>query len=45
MAGLVDRVSNGEIPGYFTVLNAHLGGQPALNAYRRLFTQTRRVET
>jgi 1-aminocyclopropane-1-carboxylate deaminase len=38
MAGLIDLVSTGEIPKDSTVLYAHLGGQPALNAYSALFT-------
>jgi 1-aminocyclopropane-1-carboxylate deaminase len=38
MAGLIDLVSTGEIPKDATVLYAHLGGQPALNAYSALFT-------
>lgn len=38
MAGLIDLVTSGDIPGDSTVLYAHLGGQPALNAYRALFT-------
>lgn len=38
MAGLIDLVSSGEIPRDSTVLYAHLGGQPALNAYAGLFT-------
>jgi 1-aminocyclopropane-1-carboxylate deaminase len=33
MAGLLDLVRNGDIPAGSTVLYAHLGGQPALNAY------------
>jgi 1-aminocyclopropane-1-carboxylate deaminase len=33
MAGLIDLVSRKEIPADSTVLYAHLGGQPALNAY------------
>jgi 1-aminocyclopropane-1-carboxylate deaminase len=33
MAGLIDLVSRGEIERDSTVLYAHLGGQPALNAY------------
>ncbi|MFJ7343274.1 1-aminocyclopropane-1-carboxylate deaminase [Streptomyces sp. NPDC101110] len=37
MAGLIDLVSNGEIGRDSTVLYAHLGGQPALNAYSALF--------
>jgi 1-aminocyclopropane-1-carboxylate deaminase len=38
MAGLVDLVRNGDIPAGSTVLYAHLGGQPALNAYSGLFS-------
>jgi 1-aminocyclopropane-1-carboxylate deaminase len=38
MAGLIDLVTSGEIPRDSTVLYAHLGGQPALNAYSGLFT-------
>jgi 1-aminocyclopropane-1-carboxylate deaminase len=38
MAGLVDLVTSGEIGPDSTVLYAHLGGQPALNAYSGLFT-------
>ncbi len=37
MAGLVDLATSGEIPRDSTVLYAHLGGQPALNAYAPLF--------
>jgi 1-aminocyclopropane-1-carboxylate deaminase len=37
MAGLIDLVGRGEIPKDSTVLYAHLGGQPALNAYSALF--------
>jgi 1-aminocyclopropane-1-carboxylate deaminase len=37
MAGLIDLVSSGEIAKGSTVLYAHLGGQPALNAYSALF--------
>jgi 1-aminocyclopropane-1-carboxylate deaminase len=37
MAGLVDLVQRGDIPRDSTVLYAHLGGQPALNAYASLF--------
>src|SRR5690349_6957539 len=37
MAGLVDLVTSGEIPADSTVLYAHLGGQPALNAYSGIF--------
>ena len=37
MAGMVDLVGSGEIDRDVTVLYAHLGGQPALNAYAGLF--------
>ncbi len=37
MAGLIDLVSTGEIGRDSTVLYAHLGGQPAINAYSALF--------
>jgi 1-aminocyclopropane-1-carboxylate deaminase len=37
MAGMIDLVTTGEIPHDATVLYAHLGGQPALNAYSALF--------
>jgi 1-aminocyclopropane-1-carboxylate deaminase len=37
MAGLIDLVSRGEIEPSSNVLYAHLGGQPALNAYAALF--------
>jgi 1-aminocyclopropane-1-carboxylate deaminase len=37
MAGLIDLVSRAEIEKRATVLYAHLGGQPALNAYSALF--------
>ena len=37
MAGLIDLVSSGDIPRDSTVLYAHLGGQPALNAYSGIF--------
>jgi 1-aminocyclopropane-1-carboxylate deaminase len=37
MAGLIDLVTTGEIPNDSTVLYAHLGGQPALNAYSAVF--------
>ena len=43
MAGLIDLISNGDIGNDSTVLYAHLGGQPALNAYAGLFTETARV--
>jgi 1-aminocyclopropane-1-carboxylate deaminase len=38
MAGLIDLVTRGEIDRSSNVLYAHLGGQPALNAYASLFT-------
>ena len=37
MAGLIDLVASGEIPRDSQVLFAHLGGQPALNAYAGIF--------
>lgn len=37
MAGLMDLVRQGEISSDSTVLYAHLGGQPALNAYSQIF--------
>nr|WP_269327466.1 1-aminocyclopropane-1-carboxylate deaminase [Kineosporia mesophila] len=37
MAGLIDLVRQGDIPADSTVLYAHLGGQPALNAYSGIF--------
>ncbi len=37
MAGLIDLVTSGDIPKDSHVLYAHLGGQPALNAYSALF--------
>ena len=37
MAGLIDLVRSGEIAEDSTVLYAHLGGQPALNAYSGIF--------
>ncbi len=37
MAGLIDLVESGEIGSGSNVLYAHLGGQPALNAYSSLF--------
>jgi 1-aminocyclopropane-1-carboxylate deaminase len=39
MAGLIDLVKEGEIAPGSTVLYAHLGGQPALNAYAGAFPQ------
>ncbi|GIE31721.1 aminocyclopropane-1-carboxylate deaminase/D-cysteine desulfhydrase family protein [Actinoplanes italicus] len=38
MAGLIDLVARGEIDRDAKVLYAHLGGQPALNAYAGLFS-------
>jgi 1-aminocyclopropane-1-carboxylate deaminase len=38
MAGLIDLVAQGEIGPDSNVLYAHLGGQPALNAYAGLFS-------
>jgi 1-aminocyclopropane-1-carboxylate deaminase len=38
MAGLIDLVKQGEIGAESTVLYAHLGGQPALNAYSGIFS-------
>lgn len=38
MAGLIDLITTGEISKDSNVLYAHLGGQPALNAYAGLFT-------
>lgn len=38
MAGLIDLVTQGEIGPGSNVLYAHLGGQPALNAYAGLFS-------
>ena len=37
MAALIDLVRSGDIPRTSNVLYAHLGGQPALNAYSALF--------
>jgi 1-aminocyclopropane-1-carboxylate deaminase len=37
MAGLIDLVTDGTIDAGSTVLYAHLGGQPALNAYSGIF--------
>lgn len=37
MAGLIDLVTSGEIGSNSTVLYAHLGGQPAINAYSGIF--------
>ena len=38
LAGLIDLVSRRDIPSSSTVLYAHLGGQPAINAYHRLWS-------
>jgi 1-aminocyclopropane-1-carboxylate deaminase len=37
MAGLFDLVTSGEIHPHSNVLYAHLGGQPALDAYSGIF--------
>jgi len=37
MAALIDLIRDGDIPKDSTVLYAHLGGQPALNAYSGAF--------
>jgi 1-aminocyclopropane-1-carboxylate deaminase len=37
MAGLIDLITSGEIHPNSTVLYAHLGGQPALDAYSGIF--------
>jgi 1-aminocyclopropane-1-carboxylate deaminase len=37
MAALIDLIRAGDISTDSTVLYAHLGGQPALNAYSALF--------
>jgi 1-aminocyclopropane-1-carboxylate deaminase len=37
MAGLIDLIRDGDIPPDSNVLYAHLGGQPALNAYSGVF--------
>jgi 1-aminocyclopropane-1-carboxylate deaminase len=39
MAALIDLIRTGDISKDSTVLYAHLGGQPALNAYSALFRQ------
>ena len=41
MAGLLDLVRDGEIASDANVLYAHLGGQPAINAYSALFRGSR----
>jgi len=38
MAGMIDLVARGEIGRRSNVLYAHLGGQPAINAYASLFS-------
>jgi 1-aminocyclopropane-1-carboxylate deaminase len=40
LAGLIDLVRGGEIPKDSHVLYAHLGGQPAINAYHSLWPQS-----
>jgi 1-aminocyclopropane-1-carboxylate deaminase len=37
MAALIDLIRSGRIPPGSRVLYAHLGGQPALNAYAAVF--------
>jgi 1-aminocyclopropane-1-carboxylate deaminase len=37
MAALIDLVESARIPAGSRVLYAHLGGQPALNAYSGVF--------
>jgi 1-aminocyclopropane-1-carboxylate deaminase len=37
MAGLIDLIRTGDIPRDSQVLYAHLGGQPAINAYSSVF--------
>jgi 1-aminocyclopropane-1-carboxylate deaminase len=37
MDGLIDLVRGGQIPRDSNVLYAHLGGQPAINAYSGVF--------
>jgi 1-aminocyclopropane-1-carboxylate deaminase len=37
MAALIDLVRSGRVPSGSHVLYAHLGGQPALNAYSGVF--------
>jgi 1-aminocyclopropane-1-carboxylate deaminase len=37
MAGLIDLIASREIPTDSTVLYAHLGGQPGINAYSALY--------
>jgi 1-aminocyclopropane-1-carboxylate deaminase len=39
MAALVDLIRTGDISKDSAVLYAHLGGQPALNAYSALFRE------
>jgi 1-aminocyclopropane-1-carboxylate deaminase len=40
LAGLIDLVQSGEIPKSSNVLYAHLGGQPAINAYHSLWPKS-----
>jgi 1-aminocyclopropane-1-carboxylate deaminase len=42
MAALIELVQSGRIPAGSRVLYAHLGGQPALNAYSGVFQRRRR---
>lgn len=37
LAGLIDLVRDGELPKDSTVLYAHLGGRPAINAHHSLW--------
>ena len=37
LAGMIDMITNQEIERGSKVVYAHLGGQPALNAYSALF--------
>jgi 1-aminocyclopropane-1-carboxylate deaminase len=40
LAGLIDLVGSRDIPASSTVLYAHLGGQPAINAYHSLWDRS-----
>lgn len=42
VASLIDLVGHGEVGPGSNVLYAHLGGQPAINAYAALFAWRRR---
>jgi 1-aminocyclopropane-1-carboxylate deaminase len=41
-AGLIDLIARGEVPRNASVLYAHLGGKPVLNAYSALFSEAAR---